>query len=294
MIVLMGASGNVGEQTAHLLLGKGIQLRVIGRKAERLRALAERGAEVAVGSILDEDFLTRCFSGAEAVFVISPMRYDTDNLRAWYRHCGETFVQALRGAAVRHVLHLSCLGAASPEAVGPAKGMQDQEKLLNTLNCNVLHLRPACFMENLYTSIPKIRKNGIMTDAFKADLPFAMIATRDIAAIAADALLKRNFSGIQIRELLGQRDVSMLEVARVIGLLLGKPELTYAALSCDDMREELRQAGIAENPAREMVALAKAINEKKIAVGCPRSRVNTTPTSIEAFAATFASVYSAS
>jgi len=295
MIVLLGASGNVGGQTASLLLDQGEHVRVIGRSEIRLRDLMNRGAEAAIGSALDFDFLYRAFEGASSIFVMMPNRLDAPNLREFAREYGEVLAHALRASKTTHVVHLSSHGAHHSSGVGPIKCLHDQEQRLNNIQgLNVLHLRPTWFMENLYTTIPLIKKSGVMGNAIRGDLRFAMIATRDIAPVAAGALSRKNFTGIQIRELLGERDVTLNEVARVFGALIGKPEMPYVPFSYEDMREWLLQAGIAENPAKEMVELARAINEKRICVAQPRNNLNTTPTSIETFAPSFSSVYHAS
>ncbi len=294
MIVLMGASGNVGGQTAKLLLDRGARVRVIGRHAERLRPFVDRGAEAAIGDVLDSDFLQQAFEGAGAAFVMTPPRYDVDNMRTYSRYVGESVVSAIKESGITHVVHLSSLGANHSEGVGPVKGLHDQEQRLNEIpGLNVLHLRPGYFMENLLSGIPMIKHNGVMGGAIKGDLPFAMIATRDVAPVAADALLQRNFNGVQIRELLGERDISMHDAAQAFGAVIGKKDLPYVTFTYDDMREGLRQSGFAENPAKEMVELAKAINTRLMAVEQPRTSLNTTPTSIEAFAPTFAAVFHA-
>jgi len=43
-----------------------------------------------------------------------------------------------------------------------------------------------------------------------------MIATKDVGAVAAEALLKLDFKGKQTQELQGQRDLNYKEVATII------------------------------------------------------------------------------
>ena len=50
-----------------------------------------------------------------------------------------------------------------------------------------------------------------------------MIATHDISAVAAEALLKLDFEGKRSRELQGPRDVTYLEIAKIVGAAIGKP-----------------------------------------------------------------------
>ncbi len=290
MIVIMGASGNVGSAVASELLDRGESVRVIGRSAEHLQSLVARGAEAAVGNATEVSFLTEAFSGATAVFAMIPTKRDAENVRSYYNAFGETIARAVKNARVNHVVNLSSHGANNAEGAGPVKGLYDQEQRLNDLSgVNVLHLRPTYFMENFYADNPLIREKNIMASAIREDVPFAVIASRDIAPIAADALMRRNFVGTQIRELLGERDVTMKEVTSAIGAELEKPELEYVQLSADEYTDLLQSHDFSENAAREMFELCEAINDQRFAVEQPRTAINTTPTSIEEFAREFAS-----
>ena len=42
--------------------------------------MVEKGAEAHVGSLEDENFLTQAFTGAEAVYVMIPPNFGTENL----------------------------------------------------------------------------------------------------------------------------------------------------------------------------------------------------------------------
>ena len=72
MYVITGATGNIGSKTADILLAKGEKVRVIGRSAAKLQGLVDRGAEAAVGDLMDGDFVAKAFSGATAVFTMIP------------------------------------------------------------------------------------------------------------------------------------------------------------------------------------------------------------------------------
>jgi uncharacterized protein YbjT (DUF2867 family) len=67
----------------------------------------------------------------------------------------------------------------------------------------------------------------MMAGPLRADLPLPMIATKDIGAVAAEALLRPDFTGQRTQELLGPRDVTYAEATKIIGLAIGKPDLTY-------------------------------------------------------------------
>jgi uncharacterized protein YbjT (DUF2867 family) len=60
---------------ARTLLAADGGVRAIGRKPERLRALAELGAEPAIGALDDARFLARALDGATGLYALVPYNY---------------------------------------------------------------------------------------------------------------------------------------------------------------------------------------------------------------------------
>ena len=192
------------------------------------------------------------------------------------------------------MVNLSSQGAHLPDRTGPIVGLHDQEERLNRLDgVNVLHLRPTYFMENLLMNIDLIKKMNIMGSAIRGNVKFAMIAAKDIGACASERLMKRDFSGKSVRDLLGQRDLSLDEAAAVIGKKLGKPDLKYIAFPYDDAEKGMVAMGLTPDLSRLYIEMSKALNDGLFAVNIPRTRENTTLTSIEEFADVFAKIYRA-
>jgi len=292
MYVIMGATGNIGSKLANILLDKGEKVKVMGRSAERLKPFIDHGAEAAVGDVSDVEFLTNVFKGADAVFALIPPVYTANDFRGYYNEIGTNIVKSIDESGVRHVLFLSSVGAHLPEKTGPVKGLYDVEQKLNKLDdVNILHLRPTYFMENLLTNIGMIKNMGMNGDTIKGDLKFAMIATKDIAPVAAEHLLKRDFSGKTVHELLGERDISMDEVTKVFGAKIGKPDLAYVQFSVEDAKKGMMDFGLSDDVSDQMIELNQGINDSLFAVSQPRTAKNTTGTSIEEFADFFAQVY---
>lgn len=292
MYVIMGATGNIGSKLVNILLYKGEKVQVIGRSAERLKPLVDRGAKAAVGDISDVKFLTNVFIDADAVFAMIPPNYTTDNFRGFYNEIGVNIAKAIQGSGVKHVVFLSSLGAHLAENTGPIKGLHDVEQQLNKLvDVNVLHLRPTYFMENLLANVGMIKNVGIIGSEIKGDVKFAMIATKDIAQVAADRLITRDFSGKSVHELLGERDVSLEEVTKIFGEKIGKPDLNYVQFSPEDAKKGMMNSGLSDDVSNQLLELGQAINSGIIAVNQPRTAENTTGTSIEEFAGFFAQVY---
>ena len=221
--------------------------------------------------------------------------YQTKDFRNDYNEMGDNIVKAIQESGVKHMVFLSSHGAHLPEKTGPIKSLHDVEQKLNTLDdVNVLHLRPTYFMENLLANIGMIKTMGMNGGGIKGEMKFSMVATKDIAPVAADHLLKRDFSGKAVHELLGERDVSMNEVTKIFGEKIGKPDLKYVQFSTIDEKKGLMDIGLSEDASDQLVELSQAINDGLLAVNQTRTAKNTTGTSIEEFADFFAQAYTSS
>jgi uncharacterized protein YbjT (DUF2867 family) len=284
MYVITGATGNTGNVIAKKLLAQGQKVRAIGRSSDRLRPLTDEGAEPFVCEPTEANALARAFSGARAVYAMVPPSMTSTDYRADQAKVTDAIVQAIEQAQVKHVVALSSVGADKAEGTGPVAGLHYLEQTLNRIpDLNVLHLRPAYFMENTLAQIGVIQTMGMTAGPLRADLTMPMIATRDIGAAATDALSKLDFNGKQIRELLGERDLSYSEVTKIIAQAIGKPDLNYVQLPDEQLREAFMQMGMSANVADLILEMSRALNSSQMRPLEQRSAKNTTPTSFEAF-----------
>jgi uncharacterized protein YbjT (DUF2867 family) len=284
MFVVMGASGHTGKVVAETLLERGEKVRVLGREPGKLAALASRGAEVAVGDAADPAFLARALAGAEGAYTLIPPDVRAPDFRAYQDRIGEATAEGLRRSGVKRVVLLSSVGAELPSGTGPIAGLHAQEERLRGLGVDVLLLRPGYFFENLYASVPLIRSQGVNGGAIAPDVKFAMIATRDIGVAAASALLARDFAGVQVRNLLGPRDLSLGEATRILGERIGKPGLPYVQFPYEAFQGALEQAGLSKDLARLYAEMSRAFNEGLVKPVGGRTPASTTPTTFESFA----------
>jgi uncharacterized protein YbjT (DUF2867 family) len=285
MITVMGASGKTGRHISERLLGEGEKIRALGRSAERLATLQRSGADVRTGDAADGAFLTGAFEGADAVYaLLPPDPQSPDLLRTWDQQ-GEAIAKAIRDSGVRYVVFLSSIGAELPEGTGPIAGLHAQEERLRQLEgVNVLILRPGVFFENCYAVLDLIRHRGINGGAVAADVELPMIATRDIADVAARALTARDWTGVLVRELLGPRDLTYAEVTRILGARLARPDLPYVPFPYADYAAALVHMGLSESVAGLYAEMARAMNERRYKSLEGRRPENTTPTQFEDFA----------
>ncbi|MFY2558805.1 NAD(P)H-binding protein [Corallococcus terminator] len=284
MLTVMGATGNTGKKVVELLLSAGQEVRALGRSEGRLAELRARGAEVLVGDPSDAAFLAKACRGADAVYTLLPADRESSDYHADQRRKGEAIIQGLRNSGVRHVVALSSLGAEQREGTGLLATLHAQEERLKTLeDTNVLLLRPASFFENFFEALHVIEHQGVNADSVAPDLAVPMVASRDIADVAAKAMLRRDWTGLAIRELLGARDLSYREATRLLGARLGKPGLEYVQLAPEEMTQALVQAGMSETFAALYVEMTRAFNEGRVLPRAGRTEANTTPTRFEDF-----------
>jgi len=294
MITVMGATGHTGKKIAEALLRAGQKVRVLGRSEDRLAELRQARADIRVGDAADAAFLTKAFRGADSVYTLLPTDRRAPDYRARQDQEGEAIVKAIRESGVCYVVALSSLGADLREGTGPIVGLHAQEERLKRLGgTNVLLLRPVSFFENLYETLGLIKHEGINADSVAPDLAVPMVATRDIADVAARALRARDWRGVVVQELLGPRDLTHREVTRLLGERIGKPDLQYIQLSYADETKALVQAGMSESFARLYVEMTRAFNEGKIKPREGRTLENTTPTRFEDFVGELARAYEA-
>ena len=286
MYVITGATGNTGSVVAEELLAKSEKVRVVGRSAEKLERFVKKGAEAFVGNVADAEAMTRAFTGARAVYAMIPADYASPNPRADQAKTADALGTALERAGVHHAVCLSSVGGNLADGTGPVSGLHGfEERMKRVPGLNALLLRPGYFMENLLSYIGLIRSMSMIAGTLKGDLPISMIATRDIGVRAAEELRKLDFTGAQVLELPGPRDVTLNEAAKVIGQAIGKPGLSYSKVPGMMVKAAMTQMGFSSSVADLMLQMFDAMNDGRMRALEPRTAQNASPTTIETFAA---------
>ena len=284
MIAITGATGNTARPAAQALLDEGEKIRVSGRDAQKLEPFVARGAEPFVGDVQDAEAMARAFEGADAVYLVIPAALHREDFRDYQERISDAYAKAVAALRVPYAVTLSSVGAQHASGTGPIVGLHNMEHKLNDIpGLNVLHLRPTHFMENLLMNIGPLRSMGFLPGAMDSDDRIPMIAAKDIGQYAAARLSARDFCANSSRELLGQRDLTMKEVAGVIGKAIDKPSLRYMHVPFMILEPALVKMGFPKSSAALVIEMWKAGNEGMVKPQEPRSLQNTTPTTIEQF-----------
>jgi uncharacterized protein YbjT (DUF2867 family) len=282
MITVMGATGHVGRRTVHRLLEAGEHVRAIGRNPTALAELAAAGAETRAGDAADPAFLTEAFRGADAVHTMLPYSLEARDFYAEQARLSVAIVTAVRDSGVRKVVAQSSLGADLPAGTGfVSASLHPHEQRLRALDgIDLLLLRPTLFFESIVAAVPAIKATGVHADVVAPDVHWPMISTRDIAEVAAAALRSRDWTGVEVRELLGPCDLTYPEATRILGSAIGRPDLQYVQLPDDEMKATLVEAGFSPDIAALHVELGRAISAGTITYEGRTAR-STTPTRFE-------------
>lgn len=279
----MGAAGRVGGRVADLLLEKGEQIRVL-QHDRPLDELAVRGAEVLRGDATKVDDLAEFFGGSAAALVLLPDNVAEEHFVALRSTIARSISDALRRQLVGHVVMLSTIGVDRPDVPGIPAGLRELEELLFGLETiNLLILRSALYIDYLLAAVPLIQAQGINGSAVDGDRPLPMIATRDVAAEAAERLVRRDFSGHEAKVLLGPEDVTLREATTAIGRRLGKPDVPYVQFPPDDFKGALMGGGFSEEAAVKLVEMQVGVNQGRFEAAVERTPDNTGSTRLDDF-----------
>jgi uncharacterized protein YbjT (DUF2867 family) len=242
------------------------------------------GAEVIAADITDAEAVSIVFKNADSAFVMTPPNFTALNYREFQRKVGNAIVEAIQKSGIKYIVNLSSSGGHMHEGNGLIAGLAEQEVKLNQLkDVNVLHLRPAYFMDNALLNIRLIKEMGINGTTADPEHKIPMVATKDIAIVAANHLINQDFSGKSVKPILGDRNYSFKEFTSILGNSIEKPDLQYIQFPVEDARKSIISLGISEDVAIDItnmeISLKNGVMNYEI-----RSKENSSQTTAEAFA----------
>jgi uncharacterized protein YbjT (DUF2867 family) len=226
MILVTGATGNVGTEVVRALAAAGHPVRALTRDSSP--AGLPPGVTAAQGDLTAPDTLDGLFDDVTAVFLL-----------AGYPDPPELLAR-MAGAGVRRVVLLSTgavAGGNLDNYVVRFNVVSEAAVRDSALSWTVL--RPSGFMSNALRWLPQLRAGDTVREPF-ADLPVAVIDPFDIGAVAARALTEQEHAGRSYR-LTGPQALLPAERLAILAGALGR-DLRLEPLPDDDARREMSEA----------------------------------------------------
>ncbi|MBB4227023.1 SDR family oxidoreductase [Rhizobium mongolense] len=233
-ILVTGATGNVGRQVVEHLVKRGADVRALVRDPSK--AKFPQDVRVVQGDFLDIDSLRNAMSGVSTLFLLNAVVSDE-------------FTQALialniaRSAGIERIVYLSVIHADLYVNVPHFAGKFGVERMIEQMDFKATILRPAYFIQNDLMVKDVITGYGVYTMPIGAK-GLAMIDVRDIAEIAALALLRREQAAEPLAldriNLVGPETLTGADIAAIWSEVLARP-ISYDGDNTDGFEQNLKQ-----------------------------------------------------
>jgi uncharacterized protein YbjT (DUF2867 family) len=259
-IIVTGSLGNIGKPLTTTLVQKGYAVTVISSKAERQKDIEAIGAKAAIGSMEDVDFLSATFKGADVVYVMEALGANSffdkniDVMDAITK-IGNNYKQAIQQSGVKRVVHLSSIGAHTDKGNGLLAFHYNVENILKQLpdDVSIKFMRPVGFYNNLFSFIQTIKTQGTIVSNYGGDDKEPWVSPLDIAAAIAEEI-EKPFDGRTIRYIASD-EVSPNELAKILGEVIGKPDLKWIVIPDAQMLDGMIAAGMNPKVAKGLVEM---------------------------------------
>jgi uncharacterized protein YbjT (DUF2867 family) len=225
VIVVTGATGNVGRSLVQILAAAGRPVTATSRAIEATDA--PEGVRHIRADLTQPDSLRPVFDSAEALFL-------QNGGPSAHHLSAPDILDAAKSAGIRRVVLLSSQGAATrPESVSHGGIARSIEDAVEQSGLDWTILRPGGFASNAYAWAESVRTRRVIAAPF-ADVGLPVVDPADIAEVAAVALREDGHEG-RTYELTGPALSTPRQRARTIADALGEP-----VRFDDQTREEAR------------------------------------------------------
>jgi uncharacterized protein YbjT (DUF2867 family) len=259
-IVVTGSLGNISKPLTEALVSRGHSVTVVSSKAEKKKDIEAIGAKAAIGTIEDPGFLTNTFKGADVVYVMEAIGYESffdhniDVIEV-INKIARNYKQAIEHSGVKRVVHLSSIGAHTGKGNGILAFHYNAENILKQLpgDVSIKFMRPVGFYYNMFAFIQNIKTRNAIISNYGGDEKEPWVSPIDIAAAIAEEI-ESPFEGRTIRYIASD-EVSPNEIAKILGNAVGKPELEWLTIADEQLLSNMIAAGMNPQTAKGFVEM---------------------------------------
>jgi uncharacterized protein YbjT (DUF2867 family) len=250
MILITGASGNVGREVVKQALAVGLRIRATFQ-SPAIAAKAPAGLEGVIMDYAKPETIRPALQGVEKIFLVGPPVRDLPALEA-------NFVKEVRAAGRKHIVKLSALGGR--ESMFPS-GHRDSEENIEASGLPYTFLRPNGFMQNLVNyNAGTIRSQNAFYGC-QGNGAVSIVDIRDIATVAVIVLAATGHEG-KSYALTGGEALTNEQVAEKISRVAGR-KISYVDLPAAELKKGILSAGTPEWSADALLDLQRLYREGK-------------------------------
>jgi uncharacterized protein YbjT (DUF2867 family) len=215
MIVVTGATGNVGRPLVQALTAAGEQVTAVSRQITESNSVQ--------ADLTTPETLRPALDGAKAIFLLTAADFLANG------NLGNV-LDVVRTAGVPRVVLLSSQG------VGTGRHPRNLEDAVTESGLDWTILRPGNFASNAFQWAESIRTQRTMAAPY-ADVALPAVDPQDIAEVAATVLREPSHAGA-VYTLTGPAPISPRQQAEVIEAAVGEP-IQFVELSRDEARSRM-------------------------------------------------------
>ncbi|MBU6534506.1 SDR family oxidoreductase [Streptomyces sp. NPDC057245] len=233
MIVVTGATGNIGRPLTQALAEAGEQVTAVSRHP----AAVPDGVRHRVADLAEPAGLRPALDGAKSLFLLL-----SGDLHATGANPADIIGEAVEHG-VRRIVLLSTLGVVTRPFGTTRVAMRALEDTVRESGAEWAVLRPGGFASNALWWAESVRSRGVVAAPF-GDVGVPVVDPADIAAVAAACLLEDRFTG-GAYELTGPEVISPRGQTEALAAALGSP-VRFHELTREEAKEGMVQSMPAE------------------------------------------------
>lgn len=229
MILVTGATGNVGSEIARQLIARAIPFRIYVRDADKAATMiGSDGYDISLGSFSDQAEFAAALNGVTSIYMVT-------NQSETFKTDLQRMVQQVKAAGIERFVMLSAEG--DPESdIFFVRRTGELESIVRAADLSWTFLRPDWFMQNFANYVAM----GMV--AFpEGPGKTSFVDVRDIAEVAIKALTETGHQSRTYR-LTGPDAMTFAQAAARISAVLGR-DIPFVGITPEQMRDALIAQG---------------------------------------------------
>src|SRR5215469_2062253 len=250
MILITGASGNVGREVVKQALAVGLKIRATFQSPD-IAARAPSGLEGVIMDYAKPETIRPALHGVEKIFLVGPPVRDLPAMEA-------NLIKEVCEAGRKHIVKLSALGGRA--SMFPS-GHRDSEENIKASGLPYTFLRPNGFMQNLVNYNAGTIRSQKAFYGCQGNGEVSVVDIRDIAAVAVIVLAATGHEG-KSYTLTGPEALSNAQIAEKISRVAGL-KISYVDLPPTELKKAILSTGVPEWSADALLDLQRLYREGK-------------------------------